>query len=302
MFALFECVAEAVMGKGVRGLAEFVPGGPYLLDVVGDAFRLLRERRKTAELRAEMQKVAAASAEEVKRAAEEAVRKAALEGPAAVSAEDRITLELYLTQIPGCLRQSMKRADDPSGRSVPADFALNAPEGLAKILPHGVPQFRPGAVLPGRSGWRLDELLGAGGFGEVWLARHTFIPNRRGAVKFCTDPLARAKLVSHEGKVIARVMGLGDHAGVVPLLDAVLDGDSPWLMYEYVGGGNLTDLIHGWQALPAEERYAQVVAALYRLAFAVGTFHRLDPPIVHRDLKPSNILLGDRRQGTGGEG
>ena len=100
---------------------------------------------ETAELRAEMQKVAAASAEEVKRAAEEAVRKAALEGPAAVSAEDRITLELYLTQIPGCLRQSMKRADDPSGRSVPADFALNAPEDLARILPHRVPQFRPGA-------------------------------------------------------------------------------------------------------------------------------------------------------------
>jgi serine/threonine protein kinase len=297
MFALFECVAQAVMGKGVRGLVEFVPGGSYLFDVIGDAYKLLRERRKAAELRAEIEKVAAASAEEAKRAAEEAVRKvtaaAPAESPAAVSSEDRITLELYLSQIPGCVRQSMKRADDPSGKSVPADFALNGPEDLAKILPHRVPQFRPGADLPGRSGWRLDELLGAGGFGEVWLARHTFIPNRRGAVKFCTDPLARAKLVSHEGKVIARVMAQGEHPNVVGLLDAVLDGDAPWLMYEYVGGGNLTDLIHRWQALPAAERQAHVVAAIHQLASAVGAFHRLSPPIVHRDLKPSNILVSN---------
>src|SRR5262249_26764511 len=192
MFALFECVGQAVMNKGVRGLCEFVPGGPYLFDVIGDAFRLFREKRRTADLKAELKdevvKVAAASNEEAKRAAEEAVKKVA----AGASAEERITLELYLSQIPGAVRQSLKRADDPPGKSVPADFAVNAPEDLARLLPHRVPHFRPGADLPGRSGWKIDELLGAGGFGEVWLARHTFIPNRRGAVKFCTDPVARA--------------------------------------------------------------------------------------------------------------
>src|SRR5205823_2909734 len=251
--------------------------------VVGEAVRLYRERRKAAglkdEIKEEVAKAAAATAEEAKRAAEEVAKKVA----GGATPDERIALELYLTQIPGAVRQSLKRADDPSGKSVPAGLAVDTPEDLIKLLPHRVPQFRPGADLPGRSGWKLDELLGAGGFGEVWLARHTFVPNRRGAVKFCTDPLARAKLVSHEGRVIARVMGLGEHAGVVPLLDAVLDGDAPWLMYEYVGGGNLTDLIHRWQAIPAEERSAQVVAALYGLACTVGTFHRLDPPIVHRD-------------------
>ncbi|MDB5308173.1 MAG: pkn1 6 [Gemmataceae bacterium] len=293
MLALMECVAQAVMNKGVRGLAEFVPGGPYLLDVAGDAYRLFRERRRVAELRDELVKAAAAGVEEVKRAAGEAVRQVAAQSPI----EDRLTLELYLTQIPGCVRQSLKRADDPSGKSVPADFALNTPEDLAKLLPHRVPQFRPGADLPGRSGWTLDDLLGAGGFGEVWLARHSFIPNPR-AVKFCTDPLAKAKLVSHEGKVIARVMAQGHHPNVVPLVDAVLDGEAPWLMYEYVGGGSLTDLIHRWQGLPPADRERAAVGALHELAAAVATFHRLAPPIVHRDLKPSNILVnaeGGRR-------
>ena len=51
------CVAQAVMGKGVRGLADFVPGGSYLFDVIGDAYKLLRERRKAAELRAEVSEI-----------------------------------------------------------------------------------------------------------------------------------------------------------------------------------------------------------------------------------------------------
>ena len=286
MFAMFECVAQAVMGRGIRGLCEFVPGGPYLFDVMGDAYRLYREQKRAADLREEVVQIAAATNEQARRTAEEVVRKVAAEA----TAEERITLELYLTQIPAAVRQSMKRTDDPTGKTVPPDFAVNAPADLARLMPTRVPQFRPGADLPGRSGWRLDDLLGAGGFGEVWLARHTFVPNRRGAVKFCTDPLAKAKLVSHEGKVIARVMAHGDHPHVVPLLDAVLDGDTPWLMYEYVPGGDLTDLIHRWQTLPPAEREAAVVVALHQLAATVGTFHRLAPPLVHRDLKPSNIL------------
>ncbi|HEX4608866.1 MAG TPA: hypothetical protein VH092_11735, partial [Urbifossiella sp.] len=46
MILLMSCVAEAVVAKGVRGLAEFVPGGPYLFDVADDALRRLRDRRR----------------------------------------------------------------------------------------------------------------------------------------------------------------------------------------------------------------------------------------------------------------
>ncbi|HEV3437127.1 MAG TPA: protein kinase [Gemmata sp.] len=286
MFEIFDCVGQAVMNKGVRGLCDFVPGSSYLLDVVGEAYRLIRDRRKAAQLREDIARIAAASTEEAKKVAEEVARKVAAEA----KPNEQIALELYLTQIPGAVRASLKRSDDPSGKTVPPDFAVNSTEDLGKLLPQRVPHFRPGAELPGRPGWHLAELLGAGGFGEVWLARHTFIPAPR-AVKFCTDPLVRTKLTSHEGKVIARVMGQGIHPNVVPLLDAVLDGETPWLMYEYVGGGCLTDLIHRWQKLASAEREVFVIAALHQLAAAVGTFHRLTPPIVHRDLKPANILI-----------
>ncbi len=292
MFEIFDCVGQAVMNKGVRGLCDFVPGSSYLLDVVGEAYRLIRDRRKAAQLREDIARIAMASTEEAKKIAEEVARKVA----AKAKPNEQIALELYLTQIPGAVRASLKRSDDPSGKTVPPDFAVNSSEDLGKLLPQRVPHFRPGAELPGRPGWHLAELLGAGGFGEVWLARHTFIPALR-AVKFCTDPLVRTKLTSHEGKVIARVMGQGTHPNVVPLLDAVLDGETPWLMYEYVGGGCLTDLIHRWQKLASAEREEFVIAALHQLATAVGTFHRLAPPIVHRDLKPANILFAKEEGG-----
>lgn len=288
MLAVFECLALAIKENGFRGLAEMVPGGQYALNVAKQAYALYQERRKEAKLKEEIAKVAAASLEEAKKAAEQVAKEVAAEAPL----EDRIALELYLTQVPGAVRQSLKRADDPAGKTVPPEWAIEIPEDFAKMLPLKVPHFRPGGELPGRPGWRLDELLGAGGFGEVWLARHSFIPHPR-AVKFCTDAKVRAKLTSHEGKVIARVMEQGTHPNVVPLLDAVLDGETPWLMYEYVGGGSLTDLILRWQALPEGERESLAVLSLAQLASAVGTFHKLAPAIVHRDLKPANILLAN---------
>src|SRR5262245_59747249 len=302
MFSVFECIALAIKNKGIRGLCEMVPGGSYVLDIAGEAYRLFRERKRDKALRDELAQIAAANSEQVKQTAAEVAREVANSAPV----EERIALELYLTQVPGAVRQSLKRAEDPSGKTVPADFAVDSPEDLAKMLPARAPQFRPGNDLPGRPGWTLEELLGAGGFGEVWLVRHTFIPHPR-AVKFCTDTKVRAKLTSHEGRVIARVMAQGSHPNVVPLLDAVLDGQTPWLMYEYLGGGNLTDLIHRWQPLTGREREAIAIGSLTQLALAVDTFHRLAPPIVHRDLKPANILLvgdsrfasGDRRQETG---
>src|SRR5208283_25307 len=76
----------------------------------------------------------------------------------------------------------------------------------------------------------------------------------------------------------------------VKLDDVNLEGDAPWLMYEYVEGGDLTDLIHEWSALPPTERQQKAIAALKELAETIAHFHRLDPAIAHRDLKPANIL------------
>ncbi len=287
MIVLMRCVAEAVMANGVKGLAGLVPGGGFLFEVATDTLRRLREEKRAAALRDEMLSAAAATFDEARAAAAGVTA----EVGAGLPAEDRVALEMYLTQIPGAVRQSLKRADDPSGRSVPANFGPSDPADLARRLPAQAARLRPGQPLPGRAGWQVTELLGVGGFGEVWLARNPALAALKGAVKFGLDPQARERLLRHEGAIVSRVMEAGRHPNVVPLLDAHLEGDAPWLMYEYVGGGDLTGLMFGWQALPPAARVVRTADAFCTLAAAVGHFHCLSNPIVHRDLKPANILV-----------
>jgi serine/threonine protein kinase len=284
MLVLLRCVAEAAMENGVGGLAEMVPGGKYAYDVAAAAWKKYRERKKDAEAREEIRQLAQANFEEARRAAVEAVREAA----AAAAPEDRSRLESYLSQVPGAVRASLKRPEDATGRTVPAAFALNSADDLVRLLPGRPPRFGPGDPLPGMAGWRLAELLGAGGFGEVWLARHESMPSLCGAVKFCHGRQARD--LKHEGGLIDRVMAAGPHPNIVPLRNAHLDGDAPWLMYEYVPGGDLADLIRRWQGPDRDRRVQVALVALKQLAAAVAHFHRMTPAIVHRDLKPANVL------------
>ncbi len=159
--------------------------------------------------------------------------------------------------------------------------------------PPAPPPFAPGAAIPGLSSWLLERKLGGGGFGEVWLARHAWNEKEPArAVKFCTDPEARHRLVTHEKNVVLRVMKYaGHHPNIVPLLDCNLDGPFPWLMYEFVEGDTLAGRIEQWRELPLPKRLGQAVRTLYAVAGALGACHRLNPPLVHRDMKPHNILM-----------
>lgn len=285
MVDLLRCVAEAVAEKGVRGLADIVPGGGYVFDVAQRAWEKYRKRKDDAGRRAEIQELAAANFDEAKQAAIQAAMEVAMAEPV----ESRTILEQYLAGIPATVRQTLRRASDPSGTTVPAGFALSSPADLLKLLPQSPPKFRPGDPLPNKPGWVLADLLGTGGFGEVWLARQSQLSSVCGAVKFCRRQAARD--LRHESGLIDRVMAAGRHSGVVPLLDVHLEGETPWIMYEYVPGGDLADWILSLQRSPVEHRVKQAWMALRQLADTIGHFHRLNPSVVHRDLKPSNILL-----------
>ncbi|MBN9119595.1 MAG: SEL1-like repeat protein [Planctomycetes bacterium] len=153
------------------------------------------------------------------------------------------------------------------------------------------PHFAPDDPVDRAENWLLVRELGRGGFGEVWLARHEWKDELR-AVKFCTHPDVRHRLIGHEKTVLLRVMrNAGDHPNIVPLLEYSLRAEIPWLMYEYVEGGTLADLIGGSGALSPGDRLARAVRTLHAIAGALARLHQLDPPIVHRDLKPHNVLM-----------
>ena len=292
MNEFFRCVAEAVLENGIKGLAGMVPGGPYVYAVGESAIKKYRERRRDKQQHDDFLELANVKLEdarvEVVRIVNDAVAKLPPSDPPPTE-EEIIDLVQYLSGIPDAVRQSLKRPEDPIGKSLPDGFALNSADDVVKILPPRPPRFRPGMVVPNKPGWVLDRLLGMGGFGEVWFARHARVSSLSGAIKFCFDKNGRDLI--HEADLIDRVMAAKHHPNIVPLKDAHLEGDTPWLLFEYVGGGCLTDWIHSLAALPNEKRLPQVITAIKQLAEAVGSFHKLSRPIVHRDLKPSNILL-----------
>ncbi len=285
MLGLLQAFVEQVGHMGVKGLAEAVhPAAGKAVDLFGGVWKrwqLIRQRQQQRdEIEAMAKMTAAQVADEIR-----AQLTASIPDNPALRGE----VELYLSLAPAAMRASLKRPADPTGRSVPAGFNLRSADDIVQLFPAGVPQLRPGDPLPGIDCWVLVELLGAGGFGEVWLAKSEVDDTLR-AVKFCTDPVSRQRLIDHERAQVIRVMRAGGHPNLVPLHQYSLTGDKPWLMYEYVGGGTLADAVIEWQALASELRVAKAVAALLELTAAAGHLHRLTPPLVHRDLKPANVL------------
>ena len=290
--ALFRFIARSLLNKVGFGIA-----GDFAVDVLPeiarDVWQRWRKGRGVEEIRLEIEAVAQASAQEARQQAADAAAEVAQEAPPERREEFREAAQAYLTLLPGSIRRSMRRPEDPSGTTVPPTHVPRSHKDLVALLPSGMPRFKPGDPAPSGD-WRLEQLLGVGGFGEVWLARH---PRMRSmppvALKFCLDADTASALRREEG-LLDRVMAQGRNPGIVKLRNTYLSGDPPFLEYEYVGGGDLPGLIRQWHAAgkgctPQIARDAAKVTR--RLAEIVGSAHRADPPIVHRDLKPANILL-----------
>jgi serine/threonine protein kinase len=279
----------------VKALAGLVPLGEVLYDVAAEALADMRLKQVEDRLPAALQELVQAPAEQVRAEAQAVVAEVAGTQPEAV----RKQLSIYLEMIPAAVRRSLRRPADPGGASVPPGLVLKQPIDLLPFLPARLARFRPGDRPAGIGDWELTELLGVGGFGEVWKARHRFFDGIAPvALKFCLDESARDRLLQHEAAVLNQVMRQGRHPGIVPLLDASLTTNPPCLRYELIEGGDLAGLVRDWQQTGERVPWDRATRVLLGLARIVGFAHRLQPPIVHRDLKPANVLV---QRGADGE-
>lgn len=140
----------------------------------------------------------------------------------------------------------------------------------------------PDAAMLGR--FELRRILGRGAQSVVWLA---FDPRleREVAIKLMkVDKGADAAAVSQwlqEARSVSRLT----HPNIVPVFEADVQEEQPYLVFEYVPGKTLASLLAERGALlPAEAvtLMREVLDALV-IAHAAG--------VVHRDLKPSNVLI-----------
>ncbi|MFI6375489.1 serine/threonine-protein kinase [Streptomyces sp. NPDC050546] len=142
-----------------------------------------------------------------------------------------------------------------------------------------------GSGDPQRIGaYRLLARLGAGGMGQVYLARSE--RGRTVAVKLVREELAAQEEFRERFRQEVRAARrVGGH-WTAPVLDADTEAAVPWVATGYVAGPSLQQVVgHDHGALP--ERTVRILAA--GLAHALKDIHAAG--IVHRDLKPSNVLV-----------
>lgn len=137
--------------------------------------------------------------------------------------------------------------------------------------------------------YELTEYIGGGGMGRVYKAFDTVLDrvvavkillpeaagNEEAVLRFQNEARSAARL-DHES--IAKVFFVGEAEGL------------PYLVFEYVEGINLRDLVRQRGPIPLSDAIGIV------LQLADSLSHASLHGVVHRDVKPSNILLRDDGQ------
>jgi len=146
------------------------------------------------------------------------------------------------------------------------------------------------AQPPVVDGYRVDRLIGEGGFGQVWRATRT--DGTLVAIKILHLELIRSNdALTRFDRELTAIERL-DHRHVVRAFDrGTLADGRPFLVLEYIDGPSLRDVIHERGSLPPTD----MLAILGPLADALTTAHELG--LVHRDVKASNVILGHDAQG-----
>ncbi|HZG76984.1 MAG TPA: Stk1 family PASTA domain-containing Ser/Thr kinase, partial [Paenibacillus sp.] len=140
-----------------------------------------------------------------------------------------------------------------------------------------------GTTLSGR--YELIERVGGGGMALVYKARDTLL-NRHVAVKVLRQQYVHDEEFIRRFRREAQSAASLSHPNVVSIYDVGQDGETHFIVMEYVEGANLNDIIKAQAPLQT----AEAVHIATQICDALEHAHTNG--IIHRDIKPHNILIG----------
>jgi len=128
--------------------------------------------------------------------------------------------------------------------------------------------------------FRIIDTLGSGGFAAVYLAEDTWI-HKKVALKVPHDQDTELEEMLVEPRLLAAL----NHPNIVNVITAGKDGNTFYIVMEYVEGASLAHMIKEKGAL-AVDLSLEICKQI-----CLGLAHAHAEKILHRDLRPSNVLL-----------
>jgi len=170
------------------------------------------------------------------------------------------------------------------GARYPADFRVcprdatpleDAPEGEDPLV---------GQTVDGT--YEITRVIGEGGMGRVYEARHARLHKKRFAVKLLHQDMARQPEIVTRFQREAEASSAISHPNVVDVYDVNVTAEGqPYIVAELLQGEQLGDCLERLGRLPVPD----AVRILRQVCQALGAAHAQG--IVHRDVKPENVFL-----------
>lgn len=177
--------------------------------------------------------------------------------------------------------------EHPEESPVPADLRTICPACLSDESPTLTasatmgPAAATARVVPG---FEVMEEINRGGMGVIYKARQIAM-NRLVALKAINPAKLESPGTRERFMAEVRAAGLLNHANIVTVHQADLDGPFPFVAMEYVPGIDLLRLVRKVGPLPVPD------AVYYIRQAAEGLQHAFEQGLIHRDIKPSNLMV-----------
>ncbi len=170
----------------------------------------------------------------------------------------------------------------PDGQSSGSGSDDSQGASAQRPVPHPLVGSRVGAYM-------ITKRLGAGGVGEVFKGVDVML-KRDVAIKVLRRELASDPTFLERFRREAQLHAKLSHPNVASVHAFLHEGDTQFLVMEYVPGISLDEFIRSGGPVPAER-----ALSIFRRALD-GIEHAHHSGIVHRDIKPANIMLADNGQ------